>query len=79
MKDEEIYSMIYDIENNINLLNEQIIHRKQKKRSTFIPGNSLGYVSPNADINILKSQISELKVRKKNLLKLLEENHNDEI
>ena len=79
MEDEEIYSMIYDIEDNINLLNEQIIHRKQRKRSIFIPGNNLAYVSPNADINILKSQISELKVRKKNLLKFLEENHNDKI
>ena len=77
MKDEEIYSMIYDIENNINLLNEQIIHRKQKKLSTFIPGNNLGYVSPNADINIIKSQISELKARKKNLLIFLEENNNE--
>lgn len=75
MDDETIYLMIADIDRDIALLKKQIERYKLRKQEIFIPESEFGYVSPNSYSSIRDDQILELRCRKSDLLKMLEENH----
>lgn len=70
MEVDEISPMIKDIDEQIRNLKKQ---KRRKKKPVLAPGVGLGYVNPGARENIIDSMIDELRCRRFDLVRLLEE------
>lgn len=70
MEVDEILTMIEDIDEQLLCLRKQ---KRKKKKPVLAPGVSLGYVNPGARENIIDSMIDELRCRRFDLSRLLEE------